>query len=132
MNAKAAKNLFDSYFDIKKKIHEYFGYKADWKDIPLEEEIACHWMLSQREDGSGTVVYSPEPLTEESIKAGTSIYGGVIYTQRFLPKFVYRTEDYTLISVDTQTDGNKFLIIFDNKKECTDQKLKDLNQEHWG
>ncbi len=30
---------------------------------------------------------------------------------------VYRGQDYTMISVDTHVDGNKFLQIFDNKKE---------------
>jgi hypothetical protein len=44
-------------------------------------------------------------------------YSNEIYTQRFLPKWVYRTDDYTMICVDTHVDGNKFLQIFDNAKE---------------
>jgi len=46
-----------------------------------------------------------------------SFYRNDIYTQRFLSKWVYRGEDYTMICVDTHTDGNKFLQIFNNKKE---------------
>lgn len=45
------------------------------------------------------------------------MYSNEIYTQRFLPKWVYRGKDYTMICVDTHTDGNKFLQIFDNSKE---------------
>ena len=37
-------------------------------------------------------------------------YCNSIYTQRFLSKWVYRGGDLTMISVDTHTDGNKFLI----------------------
>lgn len=48
---------------------------------------------------------------------GMNIYECQIYTQRFLPKWVYRADELTMICVDTQTDGNKFLMIFDNAKE---------------
>lgn len=44
-------------------------------------------------------------------------YAFDIYAQRFLPKWVYRREDYTMICVDAGCDGNKFLAIFDNSKE---------------
>jgi hypothetical protein len=44
-------------------------------------------------------------------------YAAEIYTQRFLPKWVYRGAEYTMVCVDTRTDGNKFLMVFDNKKE---------------
>lgn len=43
---------------------------------------------------------------------------------RNLSKWVYRGEMYTMIVVDTQTDGNKFLRIFDNAKE---QDFETLN-----
>ena len=78
------------------------------------------WRLDQDDDGSGTVTYAmaiedmPESQYDETKK---NYYEDQIYTQRFLPKWVYRAEDYTMISVDTQCDGNKFLAIFDNTKE---------------
>ena len=35
-------------------------------------------------------------------------YSDEIYTQRFLPKWVYRGKDYTMILIDIHTDGNRF------------------------
>jgi hypothetical protein len=29
-----------------------------------------------------------------------------------------------MVSADTQTDGNKFLMVFDADKECTDEALR--------
>lgn len=57
-----------------------------------------------------------ETLEELESEEG-DYYEHEIYTQRFLPKWVYRGEDYTMICVDTRVDGNKFLQVFDNKKE---------------
>ena len=56
---------------------------------------------------------TPEQLDD----ADGNYYEDEIYTQRFLPKWVYRGEDYTMVCVDTHTDGNQFLRIFDNLKE---------------
>ena len=44
-------------------------------------------------------------------------YSDEIYTQQSLKKWVYRADDYTMVCVDTHTDGNQFLRIFDNAKE---------------
>jgi hypothetical protein len=44
-------------------------------------------------------------------------YENEIYTQRHLPKWVYRGADYTMVVVDTHTDGNKFLQVFANANE---------------
>lgn len=66
------------------------------------------------------IIYYDKPLTEEVIEFG-SYYTAEIYTQRFLPKWIYRTDNHTLVCMDTHVDGNKFLGIFDNNKES---KLK--------
>jgi hypothetical protein len=50
--------------------------------------------------------------------AGTGdYYQNDIYTNRFLPKWVYRGPEYTMIVVDTHTDGNQLLQVFANDKE---------------
>lgn len=120
------------YFKLAKAIHEYFGYKEDWVTIPMESLLGYHWMLTGGDEtGAGaTFVYADKPFTKSLVKSG-NIYGAPVYTQRFLPKWVYRTETHTLISVDTRTDGNKFLYIVDNALECKDQTLKDLYTEKW-
>jgi len=53
----------------------------------------------------------------EELKDDADYYEDTIYQQRFLPKYIYEGLEYTMISVDTQTDGNKFLAVFDNKKK---------------
>lgn len=123
MKSNEFSNLMTIYFSSKRKIHEYFGYVSDWKEIPLDGMTDEYWFVIEGEDGSGQVVWAPEPFTEELITAGAKIYSGSIYTQCFLPKYVYPGKDYTMISVDTHTDGNKLLMVFDNAKKCTDQKM---------
>lgn len=122
------KSKISLYFDFAKDIHEYFGYKEDWVTIPLESQLDSYWMLSEADD---VLVYSDKPITKETIEEGKEIYGALIYRQRFLPKWVYPTEDMTLICADTRTDGNKYLMIFDNAKECKDEELKKKYVDKW-
>ena len=119
------------YFKLQKEIFDYFGYRQDWKVIPLDDQRESYWMLLQNERGGGRYVYSAEPFDTDSIRAGDNIYGGIIYTQRFLPKWVYRGAEYTMVCADTETDGNKFLMVFSNDRECKDQGLKDLYDSTW-
>jgi hypothetical protein len=125
------KNKINEYFDLQKEIYNYFGYQEDWVTIPLDYNLDSYWMLTGDKERDARVVWSDEPLTKESIESG-KIYSGVIYTQRFLPKWVYRTDDFTMVSVDTRCDGNKFLMVFDNSKECNDNSLCELYVKKWG
>lgn len=108
--------LLDDYFGLQKQIYKYFGYTEDWRAIPLEDYTEYYWALNQKEDGSGYVGFA-DNKKYVSHKDGESYYQHLIYTQRFLPKWVYRGTDYTMICVDTLTDGNKYLSVFDNEKE---------------
>ena len=110
--------LIDDYFALQKKVHEAFGYVEDWVMIPMEDSRESVWYINGT-DQDGDVVFadSEEQLRDE--EAG-DYYSNEIYTQRFLPKWVYRAEDFTMICVDTHCDGNKYLQIFDNKKEIKD------------
>lgn len=112
--------LLDDYFSLQEQIYKHFGYNEDWRVIPLLDGTMFSWMLSEHEDGGGRLFYADEPFTVELIEAGEKWYSAEIYTQRFLPKWVYRADDCTMVSIDTRTDGNKFLIILDNSKELKD------------
>lgn len=118
--------LLKDYSNIQQKIFDYFGYKEDWVCIPLSDETDKHWFLDG--DGYGNKVFYHEKFTMDDATGG-QFYSGSIYTQRFLPKWVYRGEDYTMVSVDTHTDGNKFLMIFDNSKEIKDKKVREAALE---
>lgn len=109
--------LLSDYLLGKEKLFEYFGYVEDWVAIPIDDARDYYWVLFQEENGSGSVLFheTEKELSAEHLE-DMQYYRNTIYTQRFLPKWVYEGEDYTMICVDTHTDGNKFLQIFDNKK----------------
>lgn len=118
------------YFGLQQKIFDYFGYKQDWVTIPLSDATDCFWHLSGEKHGD-TCYYMEEPFTKENIKAGDVLFSGQIYTQRFLPKWVYRGPEYTMVAVDTQVDNNKYLMVFDNSKELKDKELQEQLEESW-
>lgn len=107
--------LLSKFLKTQNKLFEYFGYKEDWRAIPVDSAVEYYWQIIGSEtNGSVKFGNSIEQLLDE---AKGDYYENEIYTQRFLPKWVYRGEDYTMIVVDTHCDGNKFLQIFDNSKE---------------
>lgn len=105
----------DDYFAAKQAVHDAFGYKSDWVEIPLEDYRQYFWYL----DGD-TLIFAKKveelPLTEEAEETG-AYYSNPMYKQRFLSKWVYETEGFTMICVNTETDGNKFLAVLDNMKK---------------
>jgi len=114
--------LLKKYFELQEEIHNYFGYVEDWVTIPLDDSTNCYWYLTNE---TGDVWYSENKQSlMDTIKddfdyetMGDDIYRNSVYTQSFLPKWVYRAEYYTMICVDTEVDGNKYLQVFDNTLE---------------
>ncbi len=102
----------DDYFELQRQIFEHFGYKEDWRVLPLDDARSYYWRLEG--EGPGIVMFSE---TVEKLNSEGEYYENEIYTQRHLPKWVYRAADYTLVVVDTHTDGNKLLQVFDNAME---------------
>lgn len=111
--------LLDDYFKLQDEIYKYFGYQEDWVVIPLDNATDYYWLI-EGDEMTGEVVYA-ETKEQLADKEAGEYYANEIYTQRFLPKWVYRAKDYTMIVVDTHTDGNKFLQVFDNAKEVKDE-----------
>lgn len=109
--------LLDDYFALQKQVHEYFGYVEDWRVIPLEDAREYVWQLDG--EGPGSVRFADTEANLFDEEAG-KYYENEIYTQRFLPKWVYRGLEYTMVCVDTNTDGNVLLQVFDNAKEVKD------------
>lgn len=124
-------NPIDVYFEAKELVHKSFGYTSNWKEIPMDDGREYYWMLVGDEK-NGILVYSMVPFTAEDFGInGGNFYSAVIYTQRFLEQWVYRNENNTMISIDTRTDGNKFLMILSNSLECKDEELKKIYKENW-
>lgn len=117
-------DIIQEYFDLQEKVHEYFGYVEDWKVIPLVDHRDMFWILSEHkneddETYGADIYYYEKPIEDGYEDDGEHHYHATLYTQRFLPKWIYRAEAYTMICMDTHTDGNQFIGIFDNTKEQT-------------
>lgn len=108
--------LLDDYFELRRQIFKHFGYRENWRVLHLDDARSYYWRLDG--EGPGTVKFAD---TEEELEneAG-QYYENEIYTQRNLPKWVYRAADYTMVCVDTHTDGNQLLRVFDNAMERPD------------
>ena len=115
--------LLDTLMSTEQKIFDYFGYVEDWVKIPLDDGREYFWQLFPRYDDKT----DPTRITGGYVRFAETMgvlmdsdgdyYENEIYTQRFLPKYVYVGDEFTMISVDTHTDGNKFLMILDNNKQ---------------
>jgi hypothetical protein len=105
--------LLDRYNALRDEVFAYFGYVEDWRVLPLEDAREYFWKLDG--EGPGTVKFAD--TEEELANEEGQYYEHEIYTQRHLPKWVYRGAEYTLVVVDTHTDGNQVLQVFSNAKE---------------
>ena len=108
--------LLDEYLKLREEIFSYFGYVEDWRVIPIDDARHYYWKLTGEDRGDSVSFHEDKRLVERD---SGDVYSNEIYTQRHLPKWVYRAAEYTMVVVDTHTDGNKFLQIFDNSKEIT-------------
>jgi len=114
--------LLDDYIRLQKEILAYFGYKEDWRVFPLCDQRRKDWMVV-----GDRIVHGPR-LDAETIPSGTDHYSGVILTNR---PHRWNGGDYVMLLVDTRTDDNIFLMIFDKSREITDLGLIELYEEHW-
>ena len=106
--------LLKDYEEKQKQLFEYFGYVEDWVAIPVDDATEYVWnIVGTVDDGIVRFSDNADKINDED---NGDYYENEIYTQRHLPKWVYEGKDYTMIVVDTHTDGNKFLQIFDNRK----------------
>ena len=98
--------ILEKYFVLQKNIYEFFGYEEDWVVIPLDDAREYQWHLD--EEAGHVWFWDKNDLS--------NIYSNELYRQRFLPGCVFPGDGYTMIVVDTHTDGNKFLQVFDDAK----------------
>lgn len=99
--------LLEQYFELQQQIFDYFGYVEDWRVLPIDNSTDYFWRLDENE------VFFADSEDELENECG-NFYANEIYRQRHLPKWVYEGEEYTMIVVDTNTDGNQFLQVFSN------------------
>lgn len=116
--------VVDHFFEVRAAIFAHVGYVEDWRVLPLDDSRDQFWAVDKAEHA--WVKFSPKREALVSWLVGPDgefrsysdvLYEDRIYTQRHLSKWVYRGTELTLVVVDTQTDGNKFLRIFRNANE---------------
>lgn len=105
-------DIISNYFKLRDEVYNYFGFKEDWTVLPLDDRRNLWWKIDEEF----------EHVIQEECKQhvqtnSENCHSDLIYKQRFYDKWVYRGEEYTMIMIDTLTDGNKFLAIYDNLKE---------------
>lgn len=97
--------LLKDYDKLKQKIYDYFGYLEEWHVYPIDDMTDFYWQVG---DDHRIVYFDDAEFNECGLDPR---YSSVIIGN------ILRGKDYTMIKVDTETDGNKFLQIFDNRKQ---------------
>ena len=115
-------NIVEEFNKARQAIFDHCGYREDWVIIPLFDTTNMYWSVDKEEDEWIRFSENKEALKywlENNVSGiyGDEVYEDEIFTQRFLTKWVYRGEKYTLVCVDTHTDGNKLLRIMKNEYE---------------
>lgn len=109
------KELLNQYNAAEKKIHEAFGYSAEWKIYPICDDTEYWWFILKRQ-----VFFAK--TKELAIKARSFEDGEITesfeyYANEIIREGVWRNETHTMVRVDTHTDGNWVMQVFDNTKE---------------
>lgn len=103
-------DAINEYFKVLKEVYNYFGFKEEWVALPLDDRREFDWKIIDDVE----IQYGKR---DDILNDTGEYYSNEIYKQRFYNKWIYRGKDCTMIMVDTHSDGNKFLAIFDNSKE---------------
>lgn len=99
---------FDDYIAAHDRLCEKFGYKHDWHVFPFEDRRTMTWATD------GRVVACADSGEEFDAQDGHFYVHG-IYTYAHLEKHMWVADGFTMLLVDTQVDGNIFLMIFTNE-----------------
>jgi len=102
-------HLLETYQKARQALYDHVGFVEDWVTCPIEDRTELHWKLTEHE-----VIYGIE---KDVISENGNQFSDDIYTQRFYEKHIYRGKKFTMVFVDTHTDGMKYFAFFDNSKE---------------
>ena len=120
MTNKTIPELIEQYHEAEEELHERFGFLKRWRAFPIDNLTELYWF-----DDGDRVYYSDVVFTEESIKDGHQLYTATLNDK-------HQKDGFTMILGDTESDGNIFLMIFDDLKELRDEDLIKSCVEEWG
>lgn len=102
-----------NYTNALQEIYDYFDFKEDWTVFPIDDGTDYYWEVKEDEG----IVKFYDSVEAYRTEDGSHSYSNEILHHRHYPKAIYEGAEYTMIMVDTHTDGNRFLQIFDNFKK---------------
>lgn len=126
------KALLDQYFENRTRIFEAFGYVEAIRVLPMRDERAAYWMLVGGEERGAQCVISDEPFTREGISGGEQTFGGRIFNQRHLHRWVHRAHGLVLVAISPGDDTGQYLAVLSAERECTDETLRGCYADRWG
>lgn len=107
-------DILDRYFDLRRQVFAAFAYAEDWRVLPLTDARAYYWRLIGAAPRCVRFAETQAALDDD---VGDLYYEYEIYTQRYLPRAVYREADYTLMVLATHLEGHPVLRVFTNARE---------------
>lgn len=115
-------DVVDAYFERRLAIFKHVGYVEDWRILPIVDYRTDYWSVDEFEREHVRFSPSREALAywlkhDDYGKYGDRLYENAIYTQRHLPRWIYRGKELTIAVVDTHTDGNQYLQLLANERE---------------
>lgn len=114
--------IVDKYFKLQQDIYSLFGYVEQWTVFPLEDRRQYFWFVSEHR-----VWYSSKKSNLDAVVAHylesnelewdiTNVDSGDIYIDEKCSP-LHTANDLAMVQVDTNTDGNVFLAIYDIGKQ---------------
>ena len=80
--------LLNKHQAAQEELFKYFGYVEDWCAIPVDDATEYYWKIEGSET-DGNVQFAEEKHDLDDDCSGNH-YENEIYTNRHLPKWVYR------------------------------------------
>lgn len=115
--------ILNEYLELQNKIYAHFGYEEGWTAMPIDDRRRMWWELKR-----DTVRYHELREVIEA-KSDDREYEDEICDTVHIRKPIMRAEGFAMICVDTRTDGNQFLAIYDNAKEIRIERADDDDDE---
>jgi len=107
----------------ERDIHNFSGFKAKWREYPIDNCTTTQWILS------GPRIYTFTEgieITPDVIKKGVDLFTVTSIGEH------YRAGGYSAFVADTGADGNIFFSIYKDSLRITDPELIALCEEFWG
>ena|SRR5882762_716555 len=108
----------DEYFKLQKTIYDLFHYKEAWGVYPLDDMREVYWSVEYDKVYWSEKKENHQQLIDQEYEID-DIPGGDVCSGEIRDDAIYEDKDkkFTMIVVDTNTDFNVFLMIFDNDRK---------------